>query len=84
MKFERKISSLAAMGLISFVVPKLAGWAWKLATGKEPPSEEAGSRFGQILAFAAISAVAAASAQHLVEVMSAKHLADQQNEQLSA
>lgn len=84
MKFEYKIASLAAMGLTSFVAPKLAGAAWKLITGKEPPSEEAGSRLSQILVFAAISAVAVAATQHLVEGMAAKHLTDSKSEEFSA
>lgn len=84
MKFEYKLASLAAMGLSSFLAPKLAGGVWKLVTGKEPPSEEAGSRLSQILLFAAISAVAVASAQHIAEVMTAKHLTDKKGEGFSA
>ncbi len=57
MKFEAKLAALAAMGLSSWLAPKLAAKTWKFVTGNEPPSDEEGSTFGQILIFAALSAV---------------------------
>ncbi len=52
-----KIASLAAMGLSSLIAPKIASASWKAITGNEPPSEEEGGKFIQIIAFAALSAV---------------------------
>ncbi len=57
MKFEAKLAALAAMGLSSWLAPRLAAKTWKFVTGNEPPSDEDGATFAQILIFAALSAV---------------------------
>lgn len=52
-----KLVGLAAMALSSFVAPKIAAALWKGVSGKEPPSEDAGSKFVPLIVFAAMSAV---------------------------
>ena len=83
MQLGTKLAGLAAMALSSFVAPKLAGATWKLVTGKEPPSEEAGSRLSQILVFAALSAVMVAAFQHIADSLTGQLEAEAKSEELS-
>ncbi len=64
------------MAVSSFVVPKIATMAWKVATGSEPPSEDTGSKLAPILVFSALSAVLVASSQYLMYGMTAKYRTD--------
>ena len=70
---------IAAMAISSFVAPKLAAFVWETTTGNKPPSEDEGSRLGQLLAYAAISAVLVTAFQHVGHTMTAKYLIDSKN-----
>lgn len=82
MNLQSKLAGLAAMGLSSFLAPKLAASTWKIVTGEEPPSEEQGSRFVQILVFSALSAVFVTSFQHVANNLTAKFLAENKGDEL--
>mgnify|MGYP003593951620 CR=1 FL=1 len=74
MRLEAKLAGLAAMGLASWLAPKIAGQTWKFVTGNEPPSDEEGSTFAQILIFAALSAVVVTAIQTGADRATAKVL----------
>lgn len=69
---QTKLASLAGMGMASFVAPKIAAAGWKMVTGKQPPSEEEGSKFAQILVFAVLSAVIVSTMQQITGKMTNK------------
>lgn len=74
MRLEAKLAGLAAMGLASWLAPKIAGQTWKFVTGNEPPSDDEGSTFAQILIFAALSAVVVTAIQTGADRATAKVL----------
>lgn len=74
MNVEVRVAQLAATVLAGFVAPRLAKASWKLVTGQEPPSQEAGSRLRSILVFAALSGVAVASMQYAANQVTQKVL----------
>lgn len=79
MNLQARIAGIAAMAISSFVAPKIAAFVWETTTGNKPPSEDEGSRLGQLLAYAAISAVLVTAFQHVGHTMTAKYLMDAKN-----
>ncbi len=57
MNLAGRLASMGAMAAAGLVAPKIAASAWKLVTGEAPPEEDDGAKLGQVLAFAALSAV---------------------------
>ena len=82
MELGPKLAGIAAMALSSFVAPKVASVTWKLFTGEEPPSEDAGSRLSQILVFAALSGVMVAAFQHVADTLTDRALAEAKSKDL--
>ena len=76
MNLQARIAGIAAMAISSFVAPKLAAFVWETTTGNKPPSEDEGSRLGQLLAYAAISALLVTAIQHVGQTMTTKYLVD--------